>query len=130
MKHLNEYILEKIEIDFEPVNESSEKWFRIPLNDFEGAVDSLKSILSEKDIYSENIDGGIKIKVKEGQAELLSSVIEFLTEIVTDKAEDEKLKDAVEKLSAVIVEITKFKDDASESAEKEAEEKADKTDEE
>lgn len=130
MKHLNEYILEKIEIDFEPVNESSEKWFRIPLSDFDGAVESLKSILADKDIYSELIDGGIKIKVKEGQAELLSSVIEFLTEIVTDKAEDEKLKDAVEKLSTAIVEITKFKDDSAEAAEKETEEKADNTDEE
>ena len=76
MKHLTDYIKESIEIDLTQVNESSNnKWFRIDVSDFPGAYDSLKSIADQKKLYNEPIDNGIKIEVKEGQAELLSAII-------------------------------------------------------
>lgn len=128
MKHLTDYIKECIEIDFntnnEQVNESSEKWFRINLNDFKGAYDSLKALANEKSLYNEPIDNGIKIKVKEGQAELLSSVIEFLTELVNSKQEDEEMKDACERLSLSIVEMSDYMEDKAEEAEEKAKEDA------
>ena len=92
MKHLTDYIKESIEIDLTQVNESSNnKWFRIDVSDFSGAYDSLKSIADQKKLYNEPIDNGIKIEVKEGQAELLSAIIEFLTDLVNSKQEDGKL---------------------------------------
>ena len=127
MKHLTDYIKENLEIDFEQVNESSEKWFRISLNDFDGAYDSLKSIADGKDLYNEPIDEGIKIKVKEGQAELLSAVVEFLTDLVNSKQEDEKMKDACKKLTTVIDEMNNYMEDKAEEGEEKDKEEAEKT---
>jgi len=122
MKHLTDYIKECIEI--EQVNESSEKWFRLDVSKFEGAYDSLKSLADEKSLYNEPIDNGIKIKVKEGQAELLSTVIEFLTELVNSKQEDENMAEACEKLSLSIVEMSDYMEDKAEEAEEKAKEEA------
>lgn len=128
MKHLTDYIKENMEIDFKQVNESSNnKWFRIDVSDFSGAYDSLKSIADQKKLYNEPIDNGIKIEVKEGQAELLSAVVEFLTELVNSKQEDEKMKDACEKLSLSIVEMTDYMEEKTEEAEEKAKEEAEKT---
>lgn len=127
MKHLTDYIKESMEIDFKQVNESSNnKWFRIDVSDFSGAYDSLKSIADQKKLYNEPIDNGIKIEVKEGQAELLSAVVEFLTELVNSKQEDEKMKDACEKLSLSIVEMTDYMEEKTEEAEEKAKEEAEK----
>lgn len=127
MKHLTDYIKESMEIDFGQVNESSNnKWFRIDVSDFSGAYDSLKSIADQKKLYNEPIDNGIKIEVKEGQAELLSAVVEFLTELVNSKQEDEKMKDACEKLSLSIVEMTDYMEEKTEEAEEKAKEEAEK----
>lgn len=127
MKHLTDYIKESMEIDFSQVNESSNnKWFRIDVSDFSGAYDSLKSIADQKKLYNEPIDNGIKIEVKEGQAELLSAIVEFLTELVNSKQEDEKMKDACEKLSLSIVEMTDYMEDKAEEAEEKAKEEAEK----
>lgn len=127
MKHLTDYIKESMEIDFKQVNESSNnKWFRIDVSEFSGAYDSLKSIADQKKLYNEPIDNGIKIEVKEGQAELLSAIIEFLTELVNSKQEDEKMKDACEKLSLTIVEMSDYMDEKTEEAEEKAKEEAEK----
>lgn len=127
MKHLTDYIKESMEIDFKQVNESSNnKWFRIDVSDFSGAYDSLKSIADQKKLYNEPIDNGIKIEVKEGQAELLSSVVEFLTELVNSKQEDENMKDACEKLIAVIDEMNNYMEDKAEEADEKAKEEAEK----
>ena len=127
MKHLTDYIKESMEIDFVQVNESSNnKWFRIDVSEFSGAYDSLKSIADQKKLYNEPIDNGIKIEVKEGQAELLSAVVEFLTELVNSKQEDEKMKDACEKLSLSIVEMTDYMEEKTEEAEEKAKEEAEK----
>ena len=123
MKHLTDYIKESIEIDLHQVNESSNnKWFRLDISDFPGAYDSLKSIADQKKLYNEPIDNGIKIEVKEGQAELLSSIIEFLTDLVNSKQEDEKMTDACEKLTAVIDEMNTYMEDKAEETEDKAKE--------
>ena len=127
MKHLTDYIKESIEIDFKQVNESSNnKWFRIDVSDFPGAYDSLKSIADQKKLYNEPIDNGIKIEVKEGQAELLSAIIEFLTDLVNSKQEDEKMADACEKLTGVVDEMTEYMEDKAEESEDKAKEEAEK----
>lgn len=128
MKHLTDYIKESIEIDLTQVNESSNnKWFRIDVSDFSGAYDSLKSIADQKKLYNEPIDNGIKLEVKEGQAELLSAIVEFLTDLVNSKQEDEKMTDACEKLTAVIDEMNTYMEDKTEESEEKAKEEAEKT---
>ena len=127
MKHLTDYIKESIEIDLTQVNESSNnKWFRIDVSDFSGAYDSLKSIADQKKLYNEPIDNGIKIEVKEGQAELLSAIVEFLTDLVNSKQEDEKMADACEKLTTVIDEMNDYIEDKTEESEEKAKEEAEK----
>ena len=127
MKHLTDYIKESIEIDFSQINESSDnKWFRLDVSEFPGAYDSLKSIADQKKLYNEPIDNGIKIEVKDGQAELLSAIVEFLTELVNSKQEDEKMKDACEKLSLSIVEMNDYMEDKAEESEEKAKEEAEK----
>ena len=127
MKHLTDYIKESIEIDLTQVNESSNnRWFRIDVSDFSGAYDSLKSIADQKKLYNEPIDNGIKIEVKEGQAELLSAIIEFLTDLVNSKQEDENMTDACEKLTAVIDEMNDYMEDKAEESEDKAKEEAEK----
>lgn len=118
MKHLTDYIKESIEVEVERVNESSNnKWFRIDISDFPGTYDSLKHIADRKKLYNEPIDNGIKIEVKEGQADRLSAIIELLTELVNSKQEDETLKGACDKLREVIDEMNNYIDEKSEEAE-------------
>ena len=125
MKHLTDYIKESIEIDLTQVNESSNnKWFRIDVSDFSGAYDSLKSIADQKKLYNEPIDNGIKIEVKEGQAERLSAIIEFLTDLINSKQEDEKMADACEKLTAVVDEMNDYMEDKAEESEEKSKEEA------
>ena len=127
MKRLTDYIKESIEIDLTQVNESSNnKWFRIDVSDFSGAYDSLKSIADQKKLYNEPIDNGIKIEVKEGQGELLSAIIEFLTDLVNSKQEDENMTDACEKLTGVIDEMNEYMEDKAEESEDKAKEEAEK----
>ena len=127
MKHLTDYIKESIEIDLKQVNESSNnKWFRIDVSDFSGAYDSLKSIADQKKLYNEPIDNGIKIEVKEGQAELLSAIIEFLTDLVNSKQEDENMTDACEKLMEVVDEMNEYMENKAEETEDKAKEEAEK----
>ena len=127
MKHLTDYIKESIEIDLTQVNESSNnKWFRIDVSDFPGAYDSLKSIADQKKLYNEPIDNGIKIEVKDGQADNLSAIIEFLTELVNSKQEDEKMKDACDKLIEVIDSMNDYMEEKTEESEVKAKEEAEK----
>ena len=105
MKHLNEYINEKMEIDFTPVMESAEKWFRFNLDGFDGGYDTLKSIADGRKLYNEPIDGGIKIKVKEGQEVELPAIIEAIQDFINSKSEDEKAQDTVARLNGYIEEM-------------------------
>lgn len=127
MKHLNEYITEKMEIDFTPVMESTEKWFRFNLDGFDGGYDMLKSIADGRKLYNEPIDGGIKIKVKEGQEVELPAVIEAIQDFINSKAEDEKAQDTVARLNGYVEEMENYieerDEEKEETAKKEAEEK-------
>lgn len=127
MKHLNEYINEKMEIDFTPIHESKEKWFRFNLDGFDDGYNTLKSIAEERKLYNEPIDGGIKIKVKEGQEVELPAVIEAIQDFVNSKAEDENAQDTVARLNGYIEEMKNYIDEKDEekeeTAKKEAEEK-------
>lgn len=127
MKHLAEYINEKMEIDFTPVMESSERWFRLNLDGFDGGYDMLKSIADRRDLYNEPIDGGIKIKVKEGQEVELHAVIEAIQDFINSKSEDEKAQDTIARLNGYIDEMKNYIDEKDEekeeTAKKEAEEK-------
>ena len=126
MKSLNEYLVEAMNvIETTEINEATEKWFRLDVKAFDVAYESLKTIADQKSLYNEPIDNGIKIKVKDGQAELLESIVELLTELVNTYQEKENFKDAVEKLSASIMEMDAFMEDAEVAAEK-AKEEADK----
>ena len=128
MKHLTDYIKESIEVEVERVNESSNnKWFRINISDFPGTYDSLKHIADRKKLYNEPIYNGIKIEVKEGQAELLSAIIEFLTDLVNSKQEDGKLDYACQKLMGVVDEMNEYMEDKAEESEDKAKEEAEKT---
>ena len=131
MKHLTDYIKESIEAEVELVNESSDyKWFRIDISDFPDAYDSLKVIADRKKLYNEPIDNGIKIEVKEGQADRLSAIIEFLTDLVNSKQEDETLNDACDKLREVIDEMNNYMDDKADEAEEKSKEDEEKAEEE
>ena len=131
MKHLTDYIKESLEIDLRQVNESSNnKWFRIDISDFPDAYDSLKVIADRKKLYNEPIDNGIKIEVKEGQADRLSAIIEFLTDLVNSNQEDEKMKDACDKLMEVIDKMNDYMDDKAEEAEEKSKEDEEKAEEE
>ena len=131
MKHLTDYIKESIEAEVEQVNESSDyKWFRINISDFPDAYDSLKVIADRKKLYNEPIDNGIKIEVKEGQADRLSAIIEFLTDLVNSNQENEKMKDACDTLMEVIDEMNDYMDDKAEEAEEKSKEDEEKAEEE
>ena len=131
MKHLTDYIKESIEIDLKQVNESYDyKWFRINISDFPDAYDSLKVIADRKKLYNEPIDNGIKIEVKEGQADRLSAIIEFLTDLVNSNQEHEKMKDACDTLMEVIDEMNDYMDDKAEEAEEKSKEDEEKAEEE
>ena len=131
MKHLTDYIKESIEIDLKQVNESYDyKWFRINISDFPDAYDSLKVIADRKKLYNEPIDNGIKIEVKEGQADRLSAIIEFLTDLVNSNQENEKMKDACDTLMEVIDEMNDYMDDKADEAEEKSKEDEEKTEEE
>ena len=131
MKHLTDYIKESIEIDLKQVNESYDyKWFRINISDFPDAYDSLKVIADRKKLYNEPIDNGIKIEVKEGQADRLSAIIEFLTDLVNSNQENEKMKDACDTLMEVIDEMNDYMDDKAEEAEEKSKEDEEKAEEE
>lgn len=103
MRTLLEYLNRDIEIV-----ESKGKWFRINLSDFDGAAKSLHFIANNKKLYNEYIKDGIKILVKPGQEDKLSAVIEFLTDLVNSKQEDEKMKDSVEELQGIITTLSDY----------------------
>ena len=126
MKHLNEYINEKMEIDFNKVietpeiNESTERWFRLNLDGFDGGYDTLKSIADGRKLYNEPIDGGIKIKVKEGQEVELPAVIDAIQDFINSKTEDEDAQDTVARLNGYIDEMKEYMEEREETKEEDA----------
>lgn len=110
MKSLVETLNEAIQI-----NESDEKVIRITPGDLEHADDTIKSIedlANKNSIYTEKVDGGIKIKCNDSNRDKLESIQDVLQQYVQkmqddDKADQSKVKSLADQLNK----LTAFIDD-------------------
>lgn len=104
------------------INEGADKMLRFTFGDLEHADETIKSIedlANKNSIYSEKIDGGIKIKVNDSNRDKLDSIQDVLQQYVQkmqddDKADQDKVKslaDQVSKLSDFIDDEDDDKDD-------------------
>ena len=88
MKSLVETLNESLNI-----NESNEKMLRFEFGDLEHADDTIKSIedlANKNSVYSEKIDGGIKIKVNDSNKDKLDSIQDVLQQYVQKMQDDDK----------------------------------------
>ena len=88
MKSLVETLNESLNI-----NESNEKMLRFEFGDLEHADDTIKSIedlANKNSVYSEKIDGGIKIKVNDSNRDKLDSIQDVLQQYVQKMQDDDK----------------------------------------
>lgn len=108
MKSLVETLNESLNI-----NESKEKMLRFTFGDLEHADETIKSIedlANKNSIYSEKVDGGIKIKVNDSNKDKLDSIQDVLQQYVQKMQDDDKanqdnvktLADQLDKLSDFI----------------------------
>lgn len=97
------------------VNESKEKMIRITPGDLEHADDTIKSIedlASKNGIYTENVDGGIKIKCNDSNRDKLESIQDVLQQYVQKMQDDDKAdQDKVKSLADQLNKLTAFIDD-------------------
>lgn len=94
MKNLTDYIIE--------ASSSEQKYFRFEFGDLEKAdefISSIEKIASEKDIYSEKISGGIKIKVNPSDVDKVDSIQDVLQKCLDGASEKDKEKSAYNKLA-------------------------------
>ncbi len=120
MKSLMESLQDSLKI-----NESKEKMLRFDFSDLDKADETIKSIedLGQKNgIYTEKIDGGIKIKATDSNRDKLESIQDVLQEYVqgmqdNDKADQEK----VEALGKQIEKFNKFIDEEDDEDDNEGE---------
>lgn len=113
MKSLKEMLNESLQM-----NEGKEKMIRITPGDLENAEDTIKSIedlASKNGIYTEKVDGGIKIKCDDSSRDKLDSIQDVLQQYVqmmqdNDKADQDKVKALADQLSK----LTAFIDDEDE----------------
>lgn len=128
MKSLVECLCESME-----VNESSYDMLRFEFGDLPKKDDTIKSIedlASKNSIYSEKIDGGIKIKVDDSTKDKLDSIQDVLQQYIEtvkddDKADESQLKkieDQVNKLSDYIDSDDEDDDDKKDDDKKDDEE--------
>ena len=85
MKNLTDYIIE--------ASSSEQKYFRFEFGDLEKAdefISSIEKIASEKDIYSEKISGGIKIKVNPSDVDKVDGIQDVLQKRLDGASEKEK----------------------------------------
>lgn len=88
MKSLVETLNESLNI-----NESNEKMLRFEFGDLEHADETIKSIedlANKNSVYSEKIDGGIKIKVNDSNKDKLDSIQDVLQQYVQKMQDDDK----------------------------------------
>lgn len=108
MKSLVECLCESME-----VNESSYDMLRFEFGDLPKKDETIKSIedlASKNSIYSEKVDGGIKIKVNDSVKDKLDSIQDVLQQYIetvkdddkTDESQLKKIEDQVNKLSDYI----------------------------
>ena len=94
MKNLTDYIIE--------ASSSEQKYFRFEFDDLEKAdefISSIEKIASEKDIYSEKISSGIKIKVNPSDFDKVDGIQDVLQQCLDGASEKDKEKSVYNKLS-------------------------------
>ena len=120
MKSLVETLNESLNI-----NESKEKMLRFTFGELEHADETIKSIedlANKNSIYSEKVDGGIKIKVNDSNKDKLDSIQDVLQQYVQKMQDDDKAnQDNVETLSGQLDKLSDFIDSDEEDPEKDKE---------
>ena len=120
MKSLVETLNESLNI-----NESNEKMLRFEFGDLEHADDTIKSIedlANKNSVYSEKIDGGIKIKVNDSNRDKLDSIQDVLQQYVQKMQDDDKAnQDDVKSLADQLGKLSDFIDSEDEENEKDDE---------
>ena len=121
MKSLVETLNESLNI-----NESNEKMLRFEFGDLEHADDTIKSIediANKNSVYSEKIDGGIKIKVNDSNRDKLDSIQDVLQQYVQKMQDDDKAdQDDVKSLAGQLGKLSDFIDSEDEENEEDPEE--------
>ena len=120
MKSLVETLNESLNI-----NESNEKMLRFEFGDLEHADDTIKSIedlANKNSVYSEKIDGGIKIKVNDSNRDKLDSIQDVLQQYVQKMQDDDKAnQDDVKSLADQLGKLSDFIDSEDEEDEEDEE---------
>ena len=120
MKSLVETLNESLNI-----NESKEKMLRFTFGDLEHADETIKSIedlANKNSVYSEKIDGGIKIKVNDSNKDKLDSIQDVLQQYVQKMQDDGKAdQDEVKSLADQLGKLSDFIDSEDEEDEKDEE---------
>ena len=120
MKSLVETLNESLNI-----NESNEKMLRFEFGDLEHADETIKSIediANKNSVYSEKIDGGIKIKVNDSNKDKLDSIQDVLQQYVQKMQDDDKAdQDDVKSLADQLGKLSDFIDSEDEENEKDEE---------
>lgn len=121
MKSLVETLNESLNI-----NESNEKMFRFEFGDLEHADDTIKSIedlANKNSVYSEKIDGGIKIKVNDSNKDKLDSIQDVLQQYAQKMQDDDKAdQDDVKSLADQLGKLSDFIDSEDKEDEEDPEE--------
>ena len=125
MKSLVETLNESLNI-----NESKETMLRFEFGDLEHADETIKSIedlANKNSVYSEKIDGGIKIKVNDSNKDKLDSIQDVLQQYVQKMQDDDKAdQDDVKSLANQLDKLSGFIE--SEDDDEDKENKEDKED--
>lgn len=97
------------------VNEGADKMLRFTFGDLEHADDTIESIedlANKNSVYSEKIDGGIKIKVNDSNRDKLDSIQDVLQQYVQKMQDDDKAdQDKVKSLADQLSKLSDFIDD-------------------
>lgn len=113
MKSLTEVLNESLNI-----NESKEKMFRFEFGDLEHADETIKTIedlANKNSVYSEKINGGIKIKANDSNKDKLDSIQDVLQQYVQKMQDDDKAnQDDVESLANQLNKLSDFIDSEDE----------------
>ena len=121
MKNLTDYIIEASSLD--------QKYFRFEFDDLEKAdefISSIEKIASEKDIYTEKISGGIKIKVTPSDVDKIDGIQDVIQQCIEHASEKDKEKSAYNKLAD---QLNAFNDWIDEQSSRDDDKKDDESDE-
>lgn len=122
MKNLTDYIIE--------ASSSDQKYFRFEFDDLEKAdefISSIEKIASEKDIYTEKVSGGIKIKLNPSDVDKVEGIQDVLQQCLEGASTNDKQKPVYNKLSD---QLTAFNDWIDEQSSRDDDKDDDKSDDE